>query len=31
MLWNGNECGKKKCIEISRQQFPLKIMIGKNN
>jgi hypothetical protein len=26
MLWNGNECGKK-VMGISRQPFPLKIMI----
>ena len=27
MLWNGNECGKKTVIRISRQPFPVKIMI----
>ena len=28
MLWNGNECGEKtKEIRISRQSFPVKIMI----
>ena len=28
MLWNGNECGKKtKVMRISRQPFPVKIMI----
>ena len=28
MLWNGNECGKKKVMRISRQPFPVKIMIN---
>jgi len=27
MLWNGNECGKNKVMRISRQPFPVKIMI----
>jgi len=28
MLWNGNECVKKtKVMRISRQQFPVKIVI----
>jgi len=28
MLWNGNECGKKtKVIRISRQPFPVKILV----
>ena len=27
MLWNGIECGKNKVMRISRQQFPVKIMI----
>jgi len=27
MLWNGNECGKTKVMRISRQRFPVKIMI----
>jgi len=27
MLWNGNECGKNKIMRISRQPFPVKIMI----
>jgi hypothetical protein len=29
MLWNGNECGKKKTkvMRTSRQQFPVKPMI----
>ena len=27
MLWHGNECGKTKVIRISRQPFPVKIMI----
>jgi len=28
MLWNGNECEKKtKVMRISRQPFPVKIMI----
>jgi hypothetical protein len=27
MLWNGNECGKTKVMRISRQPFPVKIMI----
>jgi hypothetical protein len=27
MLWNGNECGKTKGMRISRQPFPIKIMI----
>jgi hypothetical protein len=30
MLWNGNECGKKKVMRISRQPLPVKIMINKN-
>jgi hypothetical protein len=28
MLWNGNECGINKVMRISRQPFPVKIMIG---
>jgi hypothetical protein len=24
MIWNGNECGKIKVMEISRQPFPVK-------
>ena len=27
MLWNGNESGKTKVMRISRQPFPVKIMI----
>ena len=27
MLWNGDECGKTKLKRISRQPFPVKIMI----
>ena len=27
MLWNGNECGKNKLMRISRQPFPVKIMV----
>jgi hypothetical protein len=27
MLWNGNECGKKKVMRISRQLFQVKRMI----
>jgi hypothetical protein len=27
MLWNGNECGKNKVMRISRQTFPVRIMI----
>jgi len=27
MLWNGNECGKNRVLRISRQPFPVKIMI----
>jgi hypothetical protein len=27
MLWNGNKCGKTKVMRISRQPFPVKIMI----
>ena len=27
MLWSGNECEKTKVMRISRQPFPLKIMI----
>jgi len=27
MLWNGNECGKNNVMRISRQQFPVKIII----
>jgi len=27
VLWNGNECGKNKIMRISRQPFPVKIMI----
>jgi hypothetical protein len=27
MLWNGNECGETKVMRISRQPFPVKIMI----
>jgi len=27
MLWHGNECGKTKLMRISRQSFPVKIMI----
>ena len=28
MPWNGNECGKTKLMRISRQPFPVKIMLG---
>jgi hypothetical protein len=28
MLWNGNECEKTKVMRISRQPFPVKIIIG---
>jgi hypothetical protein len=28
MLWNGNECEKTKVMRISRQPFPVKLMIG---
>jgi hypothetical protein len=32
MLWNGNYCGKKtKVMRISRQPFPVKIMIDQRN
>ena len=31
MLWNGNECEKTKAMRISRQPFPVKIMIDKKN
>jgi hypothetical protein len=27
MLWNGNECVRNKTMRISRQPFPVKIMI----
>jgi hypothetical protein len=27
MLWNGNKCGKTKVMRISRQPFPVKLMI----
>jgi hypothetical protein len=31
MLWNVNECGEKKIMTVSRQKFPVKLMIDKNN
>ena len=27
MIWNGNKCGEIKIMRISRQPFPVKIMI----
>jgi len=27
MLWNGIECGKNKIMRISRQPFPVKIIV----
>jgi hypothetical protein len=27
MLWIGNECGNSKATRISRQPFPVKIMV----
>jgi hypothetical protein len=28
MLWNVNECGENKIMRISRQPFPVKLMIA---
>ena len=28
MLWNGNKCGKRKVMRISRQPSPVKVMIN---